>query len=117
MLKTAWCTKAALDPRARLVILLTITRPEHLPLAEVKSHLSEVVEQLERHHGRVVITKHGRPTVVMMTLDDLESLEETLEILSHAELLEEILEAEADIAHDRTSPLTKDEATELIKDR
>ncbi len=94
-----------------------MTSLEHVPLAEVKSHLSEVVERLEQEHGRVVITKHGRPAVVMMALDDLESLEETLEILSRGELLEEIREAEAEITHGRTSRLTKDEATELIKDR
>ncbi|MCA1676163.1 MAG: type II toxin-antitoxin system Phd/YefM family antitoxin, partial [Actinobacteria bacterium] len=71
----------------------------------------------EQEHGRVVITKHGRPAAVMMALDDLESLEETLEILSHEELRAEIREAEADIVHGGTTPLTKDEATELIKNR
>lgn len=90
---------------------------EHLPLAEVKRRLSEVVDRLEREHGRVVITKHGRPSAVMMAVDDLESLEETLEILSHGELRAEIREAEADIVQGRTTPLTKDEATELIKNR
>jgi antitoxin YefM len=47
----------------------------------------EVVERLEREHGRVVITKHGRPAAVMLSLEDLESLEETLAILSDPELL------------------------------
>jgi prevent-host-death family protein len=55
---------------------------EHVPLAEVKNRLSEVVDRLEREHGRVVITKHGRPAAVMLSLEDLESLEETLAILS-----------------------------------
>ncbi|MDP9101974.1 MAG: type II toxin-antitoxin system Phd/YefM family antitoxin [Actinomycetota bacterium] len=32
-----------------------------MPLADVKNHLSEVVERLEREDGRVVITKHGPP--------------------------------------------------------
>ena len=42
----------------------------------MKNRLSEVVDRLEREHGRVVITKHGRPAV-MLSLEDLESLEET----------------------------------------
>ena len=86
---------------------------EHVPLAEVKNRLSEVVERLEREHGRVVITKHGRPAVVMMTTEDLESLEETLEILSQPGLLAEIHEAEDDVVNDRATPLTKEQALEL----
>lgn len=54
---------------------------EHLPLADVKNRLSEVVERLEREHGRVVITKHGRPAAVVLSIEDLEGLEETLEVL------------------------------------
>ena len=60
---------------------------DHVPLAEVKNRLSEVVERLEREHGRVVITKHGRPAAVMLSLEDLESLEETLAVLSDPDLL------------------------------
>jgi len=86
---------------------------EHVPLADVKNRLSEVVERLEREHGRVVITKHGRPAVVMMTTEDLESLEETLEILSQPALLAEIHEAEDDVVNDRATPLTKEQALEL----
>jgi hypothetical protein len=33
---------------------------EYLSLADVKNRLSEVIETLEREHGRVVVTKHGR---------------------------------------------------------
>ena len=49
-----------------------MTPAEHVPLAEVKNRLSEVVDRLEHEHGRVVITKHGRPAAVILSLDDLE---------------------------------------------
>lgn len=71
------------------------------------------MDRLEREHGRVVITKHGRPTVVMMTVEDLESLEETLAILNQSELVAEIREAEAEVANGRATPLTKDQAVGL----
>lgn len=58
---------------------------EHMPLADVKNRLSEVVERLEREHGRVVITKHGRPAAVVLNVEDLEGLEQTLELLSDPE--------------------------------
>jgi len=98
-------------------ILLAMSSTEYVPLADVKNRLSVVVDRLEREHGRVVITKHGRPALVMMTLEDLESLEETLELLSHPELLAEVREAEAEVASGRATPLTKDQALGLIKAR
>jgi antitoxin YefM len=107
----------SLDRTQVLVILLTMEAAQHVPLAEVKSRLSELVDRLQREHGRVVITKHGRPAAVIMTLEDLESLEETLEILSQNELLEEIHEAEAEVAEGRSTPLSKDEAIGLVMNR
>jgi antitoxin YefM len=87
---------------------------ERLSLVDAKNHLSEVVDRLEREHGRVVITKHGRPTIVMLSLEDLESLEETLEILSNPQVASEMHEAQAEVAAGRTRRLTKDEAQSLI---
>jgi len=96
---------------------MAMSSHQHVPLADVKNRLSEVVDRLEREHGRVVITKHGRPTVVMMTLEDLESLEETLDLLSQPEVIAEIRQAEAEVASGHTTPLTKDEALGLTKAR
>lgn len=84
--------------------------PEEVPLAEVKDRLSEVVERVRKQHGRVVITKHGRPAAVLVSTEDLESLEETLEIMSDPELMAAIREAEADVAAGRTEPLTHTQA-------
>ncbi len=66
---------------------------EQLPLAEVKNRLSEVVDRVEREHQRVVITRHGKPAAVVVSVDDLESLEETLSILSDRSLMADIHEA------------------------
>jgi antitoxin YefM len=68
---------------------------EQVPLVEAKNRLSEVVDRLQREHGRVVITRHGRPAAVMLSVDDLESLEETLDVLSSPGLLADIREAAA----------------------
>ena len=47
---------------------------EQLSLAEAKAHLSEVVEGVEREHRRVVITKHGRPSVAVLAVADPEAM-------------------------------------------
>lgn len=100
-----------------LAILLAMSTSEQLPLGDVKNRLSEVVDRLEREHDRVIITKHGRPAAVMLSIDDLESLEETLAILSDPDLVREIREAEADVDAGRTTTLTKAEALALIRRR
>jgi antitoxin YefM len=100
-----------------LAILLAMALSEHLSLADVKNRLSEVVDKLEREHGRVVVTKHGRPAAVMLNVDDLESLEETLEILSNPRLRDAIREGEADVAAGRTDRLTKDQALARVSTR
>jgi prevent-host-death family protein len=68
-----------------------------LPLAEIKKRLSEIVNGIEERHDRVILTRHGRPAAVIMSPDELESLEETLDILSDPRALREIRKAEAAI--------------------
>jgi antitoxin YefM len=94
---------------------MTVT--EQMPLAEVKNRLSEVVEQLEREHGRVVITKHGHAAAVVISVEDLESLEETLDVMGSETLLADIREALAELATAAAPMLSKEEALRLIPDR
>jgi prevent-host-death family protein len=88
---------------------------DHMPLADVKNRLSEVVERLEREHGRVVITKHGRPAAVVLNVEDLEGLEQTLELLSDPRAMRRIRKAETEIAAGETRELTKEQALALVR--
>jgi antitoxin YefM len=49
-----------------------------VPLTEAKAKLNELVDEAVRTHERVTITRHGRPAVIMMSVDDFEAIEETL---------------------------------------
>jgi len=80
-----------------------------MALKDVKNHLSEVVDQVEREHDRVVITKHGRPAAVVLSVDDLASLEETLDIAGRPTLIKQIRASLADLAAGDVEVLTKDE--------
>jgi prevent-host-death family protein len=92
-----------------------MTVGEQIPLADVKNRLSEVVDRLEREHGRVVITKHGRPAAVVISVEDLESLEETLDVMDSEALLADIREALTELATSEAPVLSKDEALGLIR--
>jgi len=87
---------------------------EQMALKDVKNHLSEVVDKVEREHERVVITKHGRPAAVVVSVDDLESLEQTLDILSRPALIKQIRESLDDLRGEGAEALSKDEALALI---
>ena len=107
-------TSKSLD---KLAILMAMSVSEQMPLADVKNRLSEVVDRLEREHGRVVITKHGHPAAVVISVDDLESLEETLDVMDSAALLDEIREALAELGTADAQVLSKEDALRLIADR
>ena len=87
---------------------------EQMPLAELKDHLSEVVDRLQREHGRVIITRHGHAAAVVMSVEDLESLEETLDIMDSAALLSDIRESLAELATAEPPVLAKEDALRLI---
>lgn len=86
-----------------------------MALRDVKNRLSEVVDQVEREHDRVVITRHGKPAAVVISTDDLASLEETLEIVSRPELIAQVRESLAEIAAGNTEVLSKDEALAALR--
>lgn len=73
-----------------------------VPLSEAKDRLSALVDDAERTHDIITITRHGRPAAVLMSVDDLESLRETIFWLSQPGIREDIDEARADIAEGRT---------------
>jgi antitoxin YefM len=84
-----------------------------MPLKDVKNHLSEVVDQVEREHDRVVITKHGRPAAVVLSIADLESLEETLDVLARPKLIAQIRDSLAELDGEPAQVLSRDEALAL----
>lgn len=79
-----------------------------MALRDVKNRLSEVVDQVEREHDRVVITRHGKAAAVVISADDLSSLEETLEIVSRSALIGQVRESLADIASGDVEVLSRD---------
>lgn len=88
-----------------MVILMTMS--EISSLAETKAHLSELVARVGDHHERVTVTVHGRPVAVLVAVDDLESLKETIAVLSDAAALRALGQADAELARGQG----EDEAT------
>ncbi|MDR7300374.1 type II toxin-antitoxin system Phd/YefM family antitoxin [Haloactinomyces albus] len=73
-----------------------------LPVGDARDHFSDLLGDVERTHERVTITRHGRAVAVVMSPEDLESLEETMDLLATPGALAEVQESAADIEAGRT---------------
>ncbi len=71
---------------------------ETVPLSDVRSKMSSVVERVETTHERVTITRNGRPAAVLINPADLEALEETLDVLSDPAAMQRLRAGEAAVA-------------------
>ncbi|HLG01439.1 MAG TPA: type II toxin-antitoxin system Phd/YefM family antitoxin [Acidimicrobiia bacterium] len=60
---------------------------ETVPFSEAKAHLSDLADRVETEHERVLVTRNGRPSFVLVSPDDLASLEESLAIVDDADLM------------------------------
>ena len=76
-----------------------------VPFTEARSNLTELLDDLEQRHEHVLITRNGRPSAVMLSADEYESLEETLDILQDKDLLDALKRSERDVAQGRLTPL------------
>lgn len=78
--------------------IIMVMKDETLPLADIKARLSEIVDRVQRRHERITLTRNGRPAAVLISPEDLEALEDTLEILSDPDAMREIEQARQEIA-------------------
>lgn len=72
--------------------------PETYSLAYTKAHFSELIERVQNEQERITVTKNGEPVAVLLHPDELESIEETLDIVSNPEAMAEIRQSEQDFA-------------------
>jgi prevent-host-death family protein len=79
-----------------MTIILVMS--ETMSLAAVKARFSELVDRVERQQDRIVVTRNGKPAAVLISADDLESLEETLEVMSARSVAAQIRESQKAIA-------------------
>jgi prevent-host-death family protein len=71
-----------------MLILMYMSRS--MALALVRQDLSGIIDEVASTHERVVVTRHGEAAAVLVSVDDLEALEETLEILADSALVTSI---------------------------
>lgn len=68
-----------------------------LPLTEARKELSKIVDEVSKVHEYVTITRQGKPAAVVMSADEFESWQETMEILADPKAMAAIRRGEKDI--------------------
>ena len=67
-------------------------------LRTVKDRLSEYIDRVEHHHERIIVTRNGHAAAVIISTEDLESLEETLAVLTDPQAMEGLRTGDAAVA-------------------
>ncbi|MCC6521593.1 MAG: type II toxin-antitoxin system Phd/YefM family antitoxin [Polyangiaceae bacterium] len=58
-----------------------MSKPSATPVTELKRHATEIIADLARNPGAVMVTEHGRSAAVLMDLATYESLVRRVEVL------------------------------------
>ena len=87
-----------------------------MSLANVKARFSEFVNTVHDTHERVIVTRNGEPTAILLAYQDYESLIETLAVLSDPDTVAAIREAEAEIERDEPG-MSSEEMSRLLAAR
>jgi len=73
-----------------------------MTVTDAKARLSELVAAVAATQDHIEITRNGEPAAVLVSHAELEALRETIAILSDARVVDDVREAEADVAAGRT---------------
>jgi antitoxin YefM len=61
-----------------------------LPLSDAKNRLSRIVQDVTERDERVMITRNGHPAAVVISPDEFESWQATIDILSDPDLMAQL---------------------------
>jgi len=81
--------------------------PKSVSFTQARAELSDLLDDVERSHEHVEITRNGRPVAVLMSQKEYEVIQDTLEILGDAETLDALRESEADVRARRLQALAE----------
>lgn len=80
---------------------------KNVTLKALRPRLPKIIDEIDSKMDRFIITRRGRPVALMISIDDYESLLETLDVLSNTGLMKRIKKAEAEVRRGRVKMLDK----------
>ena len=75
---------------------------EIIPITEAKSRIAELADRVAREHDHFTITRNGRADVMLISVAEYESMQETLDVLSDDETLADLRQSREDFEAEDT---------------
>lgn len=76
-----------------------------MPISDARANLPDLVDKVNKYLDRVVITVNGKPKATLVSLEELESLEETAKIMAIPNLKKDIAKSRKQIKKGEYIPL------------
>lgn len=64
---------------------------KYFSVAEARAKFSQLIDSAQATHERAVIHKNGKPSAILLSIDDYEGMVDQIEILQDKELLAQLL--------------------------
>ncbi len=74
----------------------------YIPVTKAKTKLLDMIRLINDREDTVAITKNGIPKAVLMSMDQYESMRETMAILGDKQMMEQIQRSRNEIKTDRS---------------
>jgi len=71
---------------------------ETIPITEAKARIAELADRVARQHDHFTITRNGRADVMLISVAEYESLQETLDLLSDDVAMADLRQSREDFA-------------------
>lgn len=78
-----------------------------IAISDLRANLPSVINEVSQKLKRLIITVSGKPKAVVISLDELESLEETAEILAVPGAYKKIMKGAAEAKKGKGIPLSE----------
>ena len=78
-----------------------------LPVSRVRRDLPALIRKVDDEFSRYIITINGAPKAVLLSYEEFEAFEETLEVLGDPQILADLQEARAARERGETHPLAQ----------
>jgi antitoxin YefM len=71
---------------------------ETIPITEAKARIAELADRVAREHDHFTITRNGRADVMLISVAEYESMQETLDLLADEDALADLRQSREDFA-------------------
>ncbi len=94
-------------PWRAYTILYTDRMAKTVPVRELRSNLSSLLDDVSDRRDHILVTRNGAPAAALIPIDEYEALEETAEILSDSDALSALEAGLVEIERGETITLTE----------